>query len=119
MCPNLFKIFRFSDRFREIFALSVSYQLSDFIAEFLYSVHCFNRLQLSLKLCMCVISGVNQSGRRLVLTRFVLTGAWLLKCFKIKEGHATKSSSTISWSVTKVSRSLVSSARKFVSLKCL
>ena len=37
----------------------------------LYSVHCFNRLQLSLSFCMCTMSCVNQSASRLVLTRLI------------------------------------------------
>ena len=38
---------------------------------FLYSVHSFLRLQLSRSFCICLMSGVNQYGIRLVLTRFV------------------------------------------------
>ena len=85
----------------------------------LYSVHCFNRLLLSLAFCMCTMSCVNQSGIRLVLTRLVLMGACLFKCFKTMEDHMAISSSIDSLSGTKVSRSLDISARKLSSLKCL
>ena len=49
----------------------------------LYSVHCLSRLLLSRAFCICTMSWVNQIGIRLVLTRLVLMGACLFKCFKI------------------------------------
>ena len=86
---------------------------------FLYSVHCFLRLQLSRSFCICLMSGVNQYGIRLVLTRLFLIGACLFNCYIINEEKRAISVSTVSWSFADVSRSLVSSVRKLTSLKCL
>ena len=85
----------------------------------LYSVHCFSRLLLSRAFCICTMFWVNQSGIRLVLTRLVLMGPCLFKCFNIMEDHMAISSSIDSLSGTKVSRSFDSSASKLFSLKCL
>ena len=86
---------------------------------FLYSVHCFLRLQLSRSFCICLMSGVNQYGSRLVLTRFFLIGACLFNCCTINEENTAISASTVSWLFADVSRSLISSVRKLSSLKCL
>ena len=41
----------------------------------LYSVHCFLHLQLSRNFFICLMSGENQYGSRLAVTRLVLIGA--------------------------------------------
>ena len=51
----------------------------------LYSSHCFRRLHLSRRFCIFLISVVNQSGNRLVLTRLLLIGACLSELFINKE----------------------------------
>ena len=69
-----------------------------FFRYFLCLANCFLRLQLSRSFCICLMSGENQYGRRLVLTRLFLIGACLFNCCMINAEKTAISATTVSWS---------------------
>ena len=66
-----------------------------------------------------MISGVNQSGRRLVLTSFLSIGACLSSFFMMMEYQFEKSSSTLGRVAVNKVMSCSRSFKKIDSLKCL
>ena len=96
MIPNCFRIFKIFNGIGKVFSFGLAIKLNGLISTHLYSVHCLSFLALSRRFCIYVISGENQSGKRLHLTRlFFFIGAWLFKCFIIILCHTAKSSSTV------------------------